>query len=212
METKHCIKCKTEQPFDYFVNDKNRPDGKFPYCKTCTSRNPSKFVEQYFNKQNGVWKCSDCKETKDLKTGFYKNKASETGFTYQCKECHGGRRNKWKNDNKEKRVAWERRSNLKQYGITTLDYERILFEQDESCAICGRKDFGSRRVKYFFVDHDHQTGRVRGLLCSKCNQAIGLFGDSVENLQKAMNYLSRGAFAAKQVISPDKQVVERTAV
>lgn len=70
------------------------------------------------------------------------------------------------------------------YGITLEQYNQMLESQDESCRLCGRRD-----IKKLHVDHDHKTGRVRGLLCSSCNMGLGLFADDFELLQKAIEYL-----------------------
>lgn len=83
--------------------------------------------------------------------------------------------------------AWER--NLKsKYGITSEDYYRMLDEQGGRCAICGAEADPYGRSK-FSVDHDHKTGEVRGLLCTHCNRAIGMFADSAELLVRAADYL-----------------------
>jgi len=76
------------------------------------------------------------------------------------------------------------------YGITVTDYERILREQNGRCAIC-RTDAPMGPGKILAVDHDHANGRVRGLLCGKCNMAIGLFGESTTRLRQAIAYLGR---------------------
>lgn len=82
--------------------------------------------------------------------------------------------------------------NLKnKYGITPGDYYRMLAEQDGRCAIC-LSDTDSYGRSKFSVDHDHETGEVRGLLCTHCNRAIGLFGDNAERLTRAANYLGKG--------------------
>jgi hypothetical protein len=78
---------------------------------------------------------------------------------------------------------------IKTYGITTEDYERLLSKQNGCCAICLSTNKG-RKDKYFNVDHCHNSGKVRGLLCWKCNTAIGLLGDTEESLQKVLCYLS----------------------
>lgn len=68
--------------------------------------------------------------------------------------------------------AWKRRTkayNLKKYGLTLGAYEKMLADQLSGCAICGKAPTSGRPLH---VDHDHETGRVRGLLCSKCNQAM----------------------------------------
>ena len=70
------------------------------------------------------------------------------------------------------------------YGITIKEYNTLLDAQDGVCAIC----FGVEKNK-LCVDHDHDTGEVRGLLCSKCNRGIGLLGDKVDALQRAIDYL-----------------------
>jgi hypothetical protein len=70
------------------------------------------------------------------------------------------------------------------YGIPLAEYERLRARQHNACAICGRAPDGALRV-----DHDHRTGRVRGLLCNKCNIGLGLLGDDRESLTRAIAYL-----------------------
>lgn len=75
----------------------------------------------------------------------------------------------------------------KRYGITLADYNRMFSGQDGKCAICGNEHVeGSAKLA---VDHNHMTGKVRGLLCRDCNQAIGHMHDSIELLEKAIIYL-----------------------
>jgi hypothetical protein len=85
-----------------------------------------------------------------------------------------------------------RRSNqktiLKKYGLTLIEYDKLLSDQEGRCACCGSID-PKCRWKRFAVDHDHSTGKIRGLLCFECNTGIGNLGDSIEGLQKAINYL-----------------------
>ena len=78
----------------------------------------------------------------------------------------------------------------KRYGITLEQYATLLLEQGGACGICGRRD--NLPNKHFAVDHCHKTGRVRGLLCSRCNSGLGSLGDELERVQKAIAYL-RGA-------------------
>ena len=89
---------------------------------------------------------------------------------------------------KEANPLWQREKKLKKYGLTLLDYDRMLREQNGGCAICG----GSPDVhKYFHVDHDHVTGIVRGLLCQACNTGIGKLRDDPSLLRRATAYLER---------------------
>lgn len=75
------------------------------------------------------------------------------------------------------------------YGITQQQFDALLLQQNNGCAICGR-GFGDKTPH---VDHDHATGKVRGLLCKSCNTAIGLLGDSEEGVRLALSYLQRVA-------------------
>ena len=73
------------------------------------------------------------------------------------------------------------------YRLTHLQYQTLLTEQNNQCAICGEEPDPDGR--YLAVDHCHSTGRIRGLLCSNCNTAIGLLYDNKVLLQNAINYL-----------------------
>lgn len=81
------------------------------------------------------------------------------------------------------------------YGISYDDYFAIYSAQGEACAICGRSELrreqsGKRKqILPLFVDHDHTTGKVRGLLCSKCNSGLGMFEDNIDSLITAISYL-----------------------
>lgn len=76
-----------------------------------------------------------------------------------------------------------------QYGISLEDYNRLLSEQNGGCAICGTPPGGNVKQKRLHIDHDHETGEVRGLLCQHCNQALGFLNDDVDRLMAAAVYL-----------------------
>lgn len=76
---------------------------------------------------------------------------------------------------------------LREFGITEDDYQTMLIQQGGLCAICGGSN-GERRLA---VDHDHKTGKVRGLICGHCNLGIGLLQDDTSILEKAITYLKR---------------------
>lgn len=107
-------------------------------------------------------RCPKCGST-DWKT------KPKTGFRY-CNTCHK-RRNL---DAKRKRL----------YGITRKQYEEMVMAQCGLCAICGNSD-----IKPLSVDHCHETGKVRALLCHPCNVGLGLFKDDVSRLENARAYL-----------------------
>ncbi len=75
------------------------------------------------------------------------------------------------------------------FGITLRRYNGILETQHGCCAICGSSESGRKDTSHLSVDHDHETGKVRGLLCSNCNSALGHFKDDPEVIRKAADYL-----------------------
>lgn len=90
-----------------------------------------------------------------------------------------------KPESKDRKSLRNRLRTLKTFGLSIEDEEALIKLQNNKCAICG----GERDRKWFDIDHDHETGQVRGLLCSKCNKGIGLLGDCIEGLERALNYL-----------------------
>ena len=96
--------------------------------------------------------------------------------------------NRWKSENPEKAKTSARRYVLKKmYGISLEQYETMRIEQNYCCAICGkREDNGKRKLH---VDHDHKTGKIRSLLCFKCNGGIGAFNEDISLLDKVKCYL-----------------------
>ena len=96
----------------------------------------------------------------------------------------------WRARNPEWKAAYYERARhiwLKKYGLAKGDYEQMLEAQGGLCAICGQPPGSGRRLD---VDHDHQTGTVRGLLCSACNTGLGLFRDDPSALAGAIRYLN----------------------
>jgi hypothetical protein len=81
---------------------------------------------------------------------------------------------------------------LQSYGITRAKLDELRAEQKGCCAICKiPEENHPSRFGVFHLDHDHQSGVIRGLLCTKCNMALGLFNDNVELLMTAINYLKK---------------------
>ena len=93
-------------------------------------------------------------------------------------------------EEKKQALIYERKIRLKKYyGLTVEQYNRMFDEQQGCCAICGEHQ--SKLKKALAVDHCHTTGKIRGLLCSKCNLLIGYANDSLDILLEAMNYLKK---------------------
>jgi hypothetical protein len=145
-------------------------------------------------KDEELFKCKDCNEVKGAsqfyfrKAQFYKKTGLPIRFSY-CKDCHKIR-TKIHNSMNKKTIENNRRINV--YGISTEDYEVIHKKQDGRCKICKHRRKRLKRNGKFLslsIDHNHNTGRVRGLLCYKCNLGLGNFEDKIFYLLRAICYL-----------------------
>lgn len=95
----------------------------------------------------------------------------------------------YKERNVEKTRAYEKKRGwLRRYGLTPEKYEEMLLEQQGCCKICKRH--GDEFKKGLCIDHAHDSGKVRGLLCTNCNTALGLLKENKDLFQKAVEYLS----------------------
>lgn len=134
--------------------------------------------------------CQMCKITKPV-AEFYKSKQSKTGYCSYCRDCklEANKRSDSKRltENREKFLDQRKNWHLKRvFGITLDEYRGMLKKQNEVCAICLKKDTG----KMLAVDHCHKTKVIRGLLCQKCNRAIGQLDDDIQRLNRAIGYLT----------------------
>jgi len=127
--------------------------------------------------------CNICGSEKPI-TDFYKT--STGGYHGKCKVCY---------KLKQKRPSSEQRKDYylrRGYGISLEEYSEKLESQNGVCGICGCLPPNNRK-KHLAVDHDHNTGKVRGLLCDNCNRGLGLLKDDVETLEKAILYLKENS-------------------
>lgn len=113
-----------------------------------------------------------------------------------CKDCHRkfAKEYYYRTNTPDK----QRKSNLKKdFGITIEDYESMLKKQNGCCRICGThySEFSKRLA----VDHDHTTGKIRGLLCLYCNTGLGKFKDSTKLLNEAIKYLEENTNGDQEV-------------
>jgi hypothetical protein len=129
--------------------------------------------------------CSKCGEIKSH-DDFSPYKPARSGLASWCKACcRAQARERYKNSSERQDYLWGYK--LRKYGMTVEDYESLEDRQSGVCAICLGPPVGKFRKLH--VDHCHKTGKVRGLLCNKCNTAIGFLGDDPELAKRAINYL-----------------------
>ncbi len=156
--------------------------------------------------------CTKCGQDKPH-SDFYANAAGKDGLRADCKICVAARRKAWYSENRQREIdrvkSWKKankdRYNAKQrryraankdrmrdgylrrtFGITLRDYERMLHEQGGGCAICGAPEPEGSSLH---VDHNHDTGDVRALLCFPCNNALGLLEEDEERVRALLEYL-----------------------
>ncbi len=201
MENKKCWDCEKEYPAtsENFYRNKNYPLGLSYRCKECAIKykknyyknNKNKILEknreyrkenkieytlkdqEKYRKNNPIKICSACNKNKHKSIkNFGKRKNRKDGLGVYCKEC---RMDIWR---------------FRTYNITKKEYHDLLEKSNFSCNICGinRKNLKND----LHIDHDHKTGKIRGLLCYNCNRALGLFKDSRWVLNKGIQYLLDG--------------------
>lgn len=123
-------------------------------------------------------KSAEAKEKKNLYNKAYKEKNKE--------KMKAGQK-AWGIKNKERRRLTEIK---RLYGISKEDYDKLFSAQNGRCAICGKLDWNGKNP---FIDHNHITGKIRGILCTNCNHALGHMKDDPEILAKAIEYLKRNS-------------------
>lgn len=160
--------------------------------------------------------CVKCGKTKPL-TGFYQQAGMRDGYRNDCKACMKVLRQRWyernrdyaiqrsqlwRERNPEKFAEWKRRNReenrerisasnrrghlRRKYGLSVEEFEFLRLSQADMCAICGEPEPSG-----LHIDHDHETGLIRGLLCGKCNKAIGLLKEDPGLFDAASSYLQR---------------------
>lgn len=167
---KTCNKCNQNKSYNAFSKHPTISDGYYNQCKQCRhearkKREAAKFSPDF----TGSKVCKRCLVDKS-KDNFLINKSTSDGFNGWCKSC-----------TKDASI-------LAKYAISLNEYNRLLDKQNNSCAICGTKSPAGVSGE-FVIDHCHDSGTVRGLLCNHCNTGLGKLGDTIESLEKALKYL-----------------------
>lgn len=148
-----------------------------------------------------------CKETNPQPlTAFYKDKGFQSGYRPECKSCRNIRHARWRENNRDKWNAYMREFRSEhplsikdkihkknrvmrcRYGIEIGHYNAMLTAQNNSCPICQKHR--SELRKDLVVDHCHDTGKVRGLLCFSCNRSIAILDDPTL-FERALAYLKK---------------------
>lgn len=209
-QRKTCSKCGKRKSASRFYNQTRSRDGLSSHCKDCMdaarARNRQRMAAAA-PEPPAKKRCRKCGTTKPSRD-FSTNKSSSDGLYAYCKACkaamvqdHRDRNRDTINKKARMRSATPegrrkvRDGNLKsKFGITHSDFERMLRKQGGVCAICHQAPVAGE--KHFAVDHCHNTPageplKLRGILCAKCNRALGLAQDDASLLKSAVTYLRK---------------------
>jgi hypothetical protein len=147
--------------------------------------------------------CSSCKLQKAIEC-FSPSPAYKDGFRGQCKKCRTAYQREYekteagrismlrhkKTDGYKRRQAaiFQSKRRYARYGLSKTEFQDLLARQGGRCAICGTTEPGGKHGT-FNIDHCHETGRVRGILCQRCNIALASLGDSLDGVMRFARYL-----------------------
>lgn len=137
--------------------------------------------------------CSSCKQYKPVEE-FYKNKRTADGLNNYCKSCKKRCDHNWYASHPRTDEQKKENGLRAHYKIGSSEYDKMLGAQGGMCAICKQPetviDKRTKKVRRLEVDHCHRTGKIRGLLCRKCNTALGILErHGKEGLQSLLRYL-----------------------
>jgi len=211
---KVCIKCSTAKDDSEFPERGGLRRGRQSACLECRKA----YGRDYMKKKRAglivpkrkrhvgallFKKCGLCETSKPISQFYKVNKLYEdnllSAWSQFCKPCNtiacrerrlrNGEGWKKKTYRGRKQYNWKLKLKVA-YGITESDYYSMFNAQGRACAICR---ISPDRPAGLHVDHDHATGRVRGLLCNSCNTAIGLLRDDVGRMKSAIQYIERNS-------------------
>ncbi len=192
---KICCRCKRELDSSQFTKRSEANSGLRGECKDCEHKRYReryaakravirKRQKEYYATHRGEILARTSKWQKELRI----NHGEEIRARDRDREAgYKEHRQEYRREHKEDRKTRD----LKQkYGISPEEFVLLLKEQDNRCAICRSNDWGGVN-KAPVLDHIHGTSIVRGILCSRCNLALGLLGDTYEGLERALKYLGK---------------------
>lgn len=185
---KACAICKVVKPLDDFAKNNRRADGRGSYCKPCAREKYHRPAAERNRSVErpvvGTQACIDCGEEKVVEEFYWRSDAGR--FQSWCKVCKRLRDKAYRDDDP---LAYRDKVMRRKYGIALAEFNALLAAQGDGCAIC--TEAVNPDANSLAVDHCHATGKVRGVLCGRCNKALGLFRDDPALLKRAVIYLGK---------------------
>lgn len=201
--TRKCTKCTKEKPLEKFSKAPRGKYGRKASCKECDAARwqsgwysralPTAEVKARLDARRGEGKtCRKCGKEKP-RTEFAIARQGKHGPILKriCKPCASAQQSAWAQQTADG-VSNNRRLKIKSaYGLTTKQYARLLESQGGLCAVCRQEETweSGGRLMTMPVDHCHSTGRIRGVVCNRCNRSMGLLRDDPSCIRRAIDYL-----------------------
>ena len=184
---KACTKCGVEKPLSAYYRKKDNRDGHFNSCKECQREKVRQWHRdnpQWYPAYRKRWEAENPDKLRELRRRARMRQSPEKKAEYIAR---------WRAKNPNRVKRQQRRKVIRRYfDLEPMEYDalvaNLLVAQDSRCAICQR-EFDDERA--YRLDHDHATGRARGLLCPSCNLALGQFSDNAAWLRRAADYVER---------------------
>lgn len=186
---KPCSKCQTIKPYSDYAPHNTCRGGVNSICRSCERERRRARIAAMSEDEYQQWR---------KRRNVDKRRYNATPRAKAKRKAHyeARKNSEWYLKYKETTLKKYSRANYLKvtFNITVADYDRMVSSQNNHCAACGcAPDSENSGCKYGIleVDHDHQTGKIRGLLCGRCNRGLGQFQDSVIRLEQAVTYLRR---------------------
>ena len=133
-------------------------------------------------------RCCHCKKVKPVED-FHRDKTTSDGLNRRCNICDGESNKAYYQSKHESEPEYYQNQHLKtRFGITLADYDKMAEIQNGVCAICSESEVRKDRAR-LSIDHNHETGKIRALLCDRCNRLIGIAKEDIILLNKVIKYL-----------------------
>lgn len=204
---KTCKDCKVAKSLEGFSPDARMLDGYINSCRECRRKlliaRREKIRKEGPSKKVSEKRCNVCMRIKPSEL-FNKSSGCLDGLASRCKDCDARKMAVYRKENRPAYNSYMREYNgktapyvrylaeiLRRYGCTQDQYEGLLKAQDHTCALCPAKHNDKKRKGRLYVDHCHDSLKIRGLLCHSCNCALGLFKDDTRVLMEAVAYITR---------------------
>jgi hypothetical protein len=155
-------------------------------------------------------KCTKCKKTLELSEFFPTFRKGKEEYLHECKKCCSEKTRKKREEQGTFTHADIRRNNnyMKKYGITLAEYNKMYAHQKGKCALCKSTESGTKAHDLLCVDHCHNTGRVRQLLCHHCNIFVGYIEKNLNITSKAINYIRKHDKKLSQLSALNKKYLD----